>query len=105
MSAHAATVIHESFSLFFQPIDPAASYVAPVTDVPVINPLTAALIAPSVPASSAPVTAPLIDAPLIPSASQGIPSLTESCLRKRAVHEVAHGVPYSEQKRFKMGSS
>lgn len=63
----------ESFSVF-QPICPAP--VQPVEAVQVVQ-----YIPPALPAS--------------------FPSVTEPYLRKRTVHEVAHGVPFSEQKRFK----
>ena len=75
--AEAQAQSQESFS-FFQPIQ----YVPlrpPVEAVQTVQ--TVRYIPPALPAS--------------------FPSVTEPYLRKRTVHEVAHGVPFSEQKRFK----
>ena len=71
----------EQQSFFFVPIQP-------------IQPAQAALPV-SFPASFPPVES------LFPSSSSAVPPLTDAYLRKRTVHQVAHGVPYSEQKRSK----
>ena len=75
------SIIHESFPLFIQPIQP----------------IQATPVAPSVSLSPSP---PASLGPLQPSMDASAP-LTESLLRKRFVHEVSHGVPHLEPKRPK----
>ena len=73
----------EQQSFFFVPIQP----------IQPIQSGQAARVA--LPASFPPVES------LFPSSSSAVPPLTDAYLRKRTVHQVAHGVPYSEQKRSK----
>jgi hypothetical protein len=78
------SIIHESFPLFIQPIHPA--------------PASAPASAPAPAPASA--SASLASEALQPAMDIHAP-LTEPLLRKRPVHEVAHGVPFSDPKRPK----
>ena len=87
--AEAQAQSQESFS-FFQPIQ----------YVPLRPPVEAVEAVQAVQAVQAVETVQTVRY-IPPALPASFPSVTEPYLRKRTVHEVAHGVPFSEQKRFK----